>query len=319
MKKKIIPIISAILCATTLTACTDTDKKVSFSAYWYKNSNLPVLTTETLVYDVSFEEAAGTQSAGYDSIDYDGTYTTTLKRVQGENEIVYHYDTTLDVKVTFVVDGATKEETDKIVSHVEFTGETDGFSPIKSTKTIENHSPINGATTERYCEYAAYTVTTVYDNDGKGGKCTIVNNDNEASQTKSFEIETDEYTYLDNEQLVFALRGVNPSVSSSPVFLVYDAFKNSVYNIKATYGSVVTGKDFQFNKNGAAFNDSVDYYAVSLAIDSDMPGTSQTVWVAKTTDAQKNSHRNAILRIETPLYYSMGTMIYQLTDATFAE
>ena len=50
-----------------------------------------------------------------------------------------------------------------------------------------------------------------------------------------------------------------------------------------------------------------------------MPGTSQTVWVAKTTDAQKNSHRNAILRIETPLYYSMGSLVYELKDATFAE
>lgn len=315
MKKKIIPIISAILCATTLAACTDTDKKVSFSAYWYKNANLPVLTTETLVYDVSFNEAAGTQSAGYDSIDYDGTYTTKLYL---KND-VYYYDTTLDVKVTFVVDGVTKEETDKVVSHVEFTRETDGFSPIKSVKTIENHSPINGATAETYCSYAAYSVTTVYDSDGKGGKCTIVNSDNDASQTKSFDIDTEEYTYLDNEQLVFALRGINPSVSASPVFLVYDTFKNANYNINATFGSVVTGKDFKFTKNGAEFNDSIDYYAVKLAIDADMPGTAQTVWVAKTTDAQKNSHRNAILRIETPLYYSMGTLVYELKDATFAE
>ena len=315
MKKKIIPVISAILCATTLVACTDVDKKVSFSAYWYKNANLPALTTETLVYDVNFLEAAGTQSAGYDSIDYDGTYTTKL---QLKND-VYYYDTTLDVKVTFVVDGTPKEETDKVVSHVEFTRETDGFTPIQSVKTIENHSPINGATTEKYCSYAAYSITTVYDANGKGGKCTIVNNDNDASQTKSFDIDTEEFTYLDNEQLLFALRGVNPSVSASPVFLVYDAFKNANYNINATFGSVVTGKNFKFNKNGTEFNGSIDYYAVNLAIDADMPGTSQTVWVAKTTDAQKNSHRNAILRIETPLYYSMGSLVYELKDATFAE
>lgn len=317
MKKKIIPILSAILCATTLVACSDTDKKVSFSGYWYKDINvLPTKQqTETLVYDVSFTEAAGTQSAGYDSIDYDGTYTTTLKRVSEG----YQYTTLLDVTVSFVIDGEVMTETDKVSSTVTFTTETDGFRPIASEKTLVNHAPINNATKETYCTASNYTITTVYDNDGEGGKCTIVNNENEADQTKSFEIDADEYTYLDNEQLLFALRGVNPSVSASPSFLVYDAFKDSVYNINAAYGSAVTGKSFTFNKNGAAHTGTVDYYAVSLSIDAEMPGTSQTIWVAKTTNAQSNTYRNVILRMENPLYYSMGTLVYELTDATFAE
>ena len=314
MKKKFIPVVSALLCTAMLTACVDTDKKISFSAYWYNDVNTSVPTTETLVYDVSFEQAAGTKSAGYDAIDYDGTYTTKLRL---ENNL-YYYETTLDIKVTFTVDGEEKVETDKVKSSVVFKNETNGFMPVQSVKEIQTHSPINGATTETYYSYANYTVTTIYDGDDDG-KCTIVNNENDAKQTKSFDIETDEYTYLDNEQLIFALRGVNPSVSATPVFLVYDAFKNAVYNIKATYGSVITGKEFNFKKKGTAVKETIDYYAVNLAIDDDMPGTAQTVWVAKTTKATNNKYRNVILRIVSPLYYSMGTLVYELADADFAD
>ena len=328
--KKLISILALVLGASILTACSDAGKKTAFSGYWYQNAATPEVgvqrTDETLVYDVSFTAGSGLKSAGYE-LDYNGEYTTTLSIQTVEGKTVYHYDTKLAVNVTYIYQGKTETKQDEVTSHVEFETATNGLRPIRSEKTIKNHSPKNSASSLESCySVVNYTVTTEYNSSASGGSCTVVNLDakENGSKKSSFSVK-DEYTCLDNEQLFFALRGVNPSVSSSPSFSVYDAFKRSVLTVKASYGSKVEGKEFKFNKYNAAesaFKENkanIDYYPVSVAIDADMPGTTQTVWVAATKNSQSNDNRNVILRMENPLYYSLGTLTYTLKSAQFSN
>lgn len=328
--KKLISIFALAMSACMFTACSNVSKKTAFSGYWYQNAATPEVgvqrTDETLVYDIDFEAGSGLKNAGYE-MDYNGEYTTTLSIRTVDGKTVYHYDTKLLVDVTYIYQGKSETKQDEVTSHVEFETAINGLRPIRSEKAIKNHSPKNSASSLAGCySVVNYTVKTEYNSSVSGGSCTVVNLDakENGSKKSSFSVK-DKYTCLDNEQLFFALRGVNPSVSSSPSFSVYDAFKRSVLTVKTSYGKKVEGKEFKFNKYNAAeaaFKETkanIDYYPVSVSIDADMPGTTQTVWVAATKNAQANENRNVILRMENPLYYNLGKLTYTLKSAQFSN
>ena len=60
MKKKSLASVTALLLtAGILCACTESNYKVTFKDYWFADANVPTASTETLVYDVSFEKSKG--------------------------------------------------------------------------------------------------------------------------------------------------------------------------------------------------------------------------------------------------------------------
>ena len=136
--------------------------------------------------------------------------------------------------------------------------------------------------------------------------------------TSNFSIDTKKYTYLDNEQLLFALRGLDPSSTSAPKFLVYNAFADVVQTIKVSFSSE-TGEDFEIVKNGTTVKDTIPYYSADVSIDSKNPGATQTAWLAKAIDPSVNTYRNVVLRLEAPLSYNLGTLVYKLKSANFSR
>lgn len=315
-RKTIISLSSILLGATMLTACTSNSSRVTFKDYWYEDANVSTQSEEVLVYDVTMEAGLALSSRGYKLSYSNGTYTSTLK-ASGD---YYEYNTSLTIDVTFTKGEESITKTDTTISYVKFK-KSALLQPIEMRKEIKNHTPVNssGSTIESCYAEIDYTVDVKYSGSPSNGTATVVNNKTEKTKTHSFDIDQKKYTYLDNEQLLLALRAINTSVTTSPYFIVYAPFSKSVQTIKADYESKVEGTEFSFTRNGVAFKDTITYYPVKISIEADMPGNKQTAWIAKTTKADSNEHRNVLLRLKTPLAYNLGSLIYTLKSATFSK
>ena len=79
------------------------------------------------------------------------------------------------------------------------------------------------------------------------------------------------------------------------------------------------GGEFTFTLDGSDAKKAINYVPFSVSISSDNPGATQTVWIAKTEDPLKNTYRNVILRLETPIAYGAGSLVYELTSGEFAK
>lgn len=308
--KKILSAIALTLCVATLTACAGANEKITFKEYWLEDANVtPATVLETLEYKVEFKKASGI-SDDY-TVDYqNGVYTTKLSLTGDE----YLYETSLNIDVIYTVGTQTVTKNDSLVSWVKFK-KTAKLQPIASHKEIVNHSPESGSTIDTCFILYDYTVDTTYNENGLGGKSVIVNNATQAKLEQSFTME-DKYTCLDNEQLLFALRGLSQSTSSASVS-VYAPFSGVVQSIDLTYSSLQKGTEFTFQKGESQVKQVINYYPVSVKINAKLPGETQTVWIAETTNAQANAFRNVILQLETPISYNLGSLVYKLQSANF--
>ena len=323
-RKTIISLTSFILGATMLTACTSNASRVTFKDYWYEDANVSTQAEEKLVYDITMEEGLRLESRGYTLSYSNGEYTTTLiGKNDGKygNFEYYEYTTSLTIDVTFSMknqDPITK--TDTTTSTIIFK-KSALMQPIKMHKEIFNHAPTTsaGATPETCYTEVNYTVDVEYNETPTRGMATVVNRKTEKTTQHAFDTNQKKYTYIDNEQLLLALRAINTSVTTAPNFVVYAPFTKAVQTIKATYETKVEGTVFNFKRNGVDFEDTITYYPVKISIDAEMPGATQTAWIAKTTKADSNEHRNVLLRLRTPIGYNLGTLVYTLKSADFSK
>lgn len=314
--KKLISCLALTLCATTLTACMKMDKHVSFSYYWYQDADIPTSSAETLVYDVHFKQSSGI-SQNF-TVDYKGTMTTVLSKA---DEDKFRYESNLVMDVTYTLNGEQTTLQDTVYSWVEFKNDK-ALSPIASHKEIVNHSPVNAtvdALDKCYVKYA-YTLDTTYADDLSSGSTKLVNNETEDAKNNTFELEN-KLTVIDNELLLLALRGINPATYPNPSFAVYAPFTNAVQTVKASFSTKEEGTEFTFKKDLEEEKKSrvINYRAATLSIDDKNPGQSQTAWIAETSDFKSNTYRNVILRLETPISYNLGTLVYELSSAEFSK
>ena len=321
--KKILSLIAGLASVTLLASCTNVSNRVTFSENWNTDpTHSTPSVTETLKYKVSFEKLSGLDAVNYD-LDYsNGTYTAKLTPLPDKSG--YEYKTTLTIDVTYSLGESTKTETDTMTSTVVFKSSGSSLQPISSVKEMLCHSPLNAESASKiedcYSKYE-YTIATNYEPDLSKGKTVITNlaaTENNVI-TKEFEIEDEKNTYLDNEQLLFALRGVSPSLNSAPAFLVYAPFTSAVQTIKSSFSATTSKTSFSFNRNEVPVTKEISYREVSVSIDSKTPGATQTVWIAeKGSDPQNNENRNIILKMSTPISYNFGTLVYELSEETFS-
>ncbi len=319
MKRKSVVALSTLLIASSLLAsCGGGSNKVSFGAYWYKNSSVSsdVGVVETLTYNVSFDPKSGV-SKNY-NLDYaNGEYVTTFGLVEENGKTFYRLSSSLTIDVTYTFNNSDVTFTDTTVSIVDFE-KNNALTPIKSEKHIVSHSPLNQnekSDVSGCYSLVDYSVSVVYN--GASGVSTIVNNRSESTKTHEFEIrDADDYTYIDNEQLYLALRGLQP-VSAPSSLLVYAPFSKAVQEIQVAFGSKQTGGQFTYVKNDAteATKNTMDYYDVTIGLSGQNPGSPQTIRIAATSDPKMNTNRNVILSISTPLSYNLGTLKYELKSA----
>lgn len=315
--KKFLAITSLCLGASIFSACSTPVNIVTFNEYWKKNADANTSVLEVLEYKISHEAESGLTDA-YSVAYANGTYTTTLSLSNGN----YHYETELEIQVTFTLGDKTETFTDKVISKIDFERAANNLRPIRSEKTIDNHTPLNVSEAFELSDCYAnvhYTLETVYEDDLSEGTTKLTNHNAEnAVQEKTFEINDKKARYLDNEQLYLAMRAVNPSSFSAPKILTYAPFTGVVQNINANFSSSDEGATFEFTRNDVPFKDVINYREVTLEIDAKNSGSTQTLWIA-TTQSGTNKNRNLILKIETPLSYGMGSLVYSLVSETYTE
>ncbi len=330
MKGKFISSCAAVLLtASIFTACAGTSQKVIFSSNWQADNTVQNnQLTETLEYAVSFEKSSS-NTTGYD-VDYqNGKYTTKLSTEQLDGKTIYVYETSLNIEVIFDYNGEQTEPLkDSVHTLVKFEKADQALRPIFSQKTVVSHSPDNSASSLESCFDENTYVTTITYNPDYSGESLIVytyqEDKNGEKETKTYEdknsfaLDTEKFTCLDNEQLAFALRGINPSLNSSAKFNVYSPYVKAPQSVKATFNTA-TSADFSFTRNGTAIKETIEYYPVSVVLNEKNEGATQTVWIAKSTSIQANTYRNVILKLEQPLSYGLGSLVYTLQSATFSN
>lgn len=326
MKKKLFAILAATLAGTTLSlcACTSGDSKIIFKNYWNVNteytSNEPI--DETLVYDVSFDAS---DNLPY-GLDYEGTYTTTLYRSQ--NSETYTFTSTLDVTVSFTVNGVTETKEDKVVTEVVFykAGGTDNLRPVSSHKTLVSHSPVytSSSSIEDCYHYYQYEFTTTY-TDGKG-VCDAVRTfpakegEEEKTVAKSytFGASSSKRTVLDNEQFPVAFRAM-PAGTSAKVQM-FNPFLGYSQNYSVSLSDETKEKTVNYTLNGNPKNGSVKYNTASISVAGTTSGMPQQAEIAATTDGKNNLSRNVMLYYSAPVSYNshyLGALEYNLISATY--
>ena len=310
--KKLAPVLALALCVSALSGCTG-KQQVSFNRFWQQNSLLtkePI--HETLVYDVSFESGSGLDKMGYGLSYENGVYKTVLTSEEVDGKIVYTYTTELTISATYTLGTESETVNDRVYSESKFYGAE--LKPISSKKEIVSHSPASGGSMLEVNDcYDAFDYTVSID---YATNKSVVTAKGETPVERSFEIDDDKYSYLDNEQILFALRGISSGVNSAKV-LAYSPFAGTVQTVAWTFAQEASAK-FTFEKNGEEISPTITYRPVSIVLDEKNPGATQTAWIAKTTNDQNNTYRNVMLKLQTPLSYSLGTLVYTLNSATYA-
>lgn len=325
-KKKFYSIVALALCGSILTACGNTDNTVVFTPYWNSNINAPETDAhQTFEYKVEFKKGVGAE--GDYLLDYtNGKYKTELSMEKLENgTYVYSFATTFSVDATYTFNNGSELQTftanDTTETLVKFhLTKQYRLRPISSYKKITGTTPLYNIDYEKLEDCYSkldYTIQTSYAEDGKSGLSEVshVEDGKTIEDSKTFKI-GDKYSYLDNDQLLFAIRGINPQEKSAAKFYVYAPFSEVVQKIKVNFFSPV-GEDFTFKINGTEKKQTIHYYPVSIGIDAKNAGETQTAWYASYKD--NAALRNVMLRLEIPLHYSLGSFVYTLENANFGD
>lgn len=317
--KKLISIPALLLCGAILTSCNVGNQKITFIEYWKSDSLSSETVKEKLVYDVVVENLSKDAFVNYQN----GVYTSELTSATQNDTIVYTLKTSLTIEAVYTYGEESVTFQDSVSSETVFDR---ALAPISSHKEIVCNTPTNPSLEISKLSDCYTYFKSVSDIAYEGNKAVTslyleTKDDNgeirSSTQTPSVEIDDKKYTYLDNEQLLLSLRGIDPASTSSGKVLAYSPFVSAVQTIKFNYGSQ-TGGEFSFTKNGTALSqETIQYYPVTLQIDAKNSGNAQTVWIAKATSAGKNTYRNVMLRLQSPISYGIGTLVYTLKTAEF--
>ncbi len=319
--KKLLTLVSAGLCTVLFASCSG-GSSTTFSANWYANTSTNTVvegTNETLTYSVSMKEESSSNTS-YSIFYTDGSYTTTLTAETKDGELVYSYQTKLTISVQYTYESEVSEKfKDVVTSKVLFKNTKSGLQPLRSEKNVESHSPTQSSSSLLGCyTYYKYSFVIDYENNCTSGKTTFTDLSKEEPVEKKRDFSIgDKYTYIDNEELLFAFRGV--SLASAQQVQTYNASTKSVQPVKLSPSSSET-EEFNFVMNGKEGKKAIEYYPVSISIVDEYPGATQTAWYAKPSDkSSSNTYRNVLLRLETPIFYNLGTLVYELKTADFTS
>lgn len=312
---------------TLLSACSG-GTPLSFTANWYRNTALGGSvndTLEELTYEVSFTPAENDSSF---SVEYDtGTYTTRLINANialsdGSTKEGYIYATELTISGRYRLGSEVSEDfSDRVSSSVSFLPVTDGLKPVKSEKEVLSTSPIVSLpeTLEGAFETYHYTYDVSYDAALTTATAvyTDLNAETPAPETREYAIDGTT-TYLDNEQILFALRGL--SLSSVATFRTVNSVMGIVTEVStgtSTTGPTSLKESVDFTMDGTAVKTEIDAVQVPIIYQSTPSGQQQDLVYAATTDTNNNTYRNVLLRMEVPVLQSLGTLVYRLKEAAF--
>lgn len=304
---------------------------MTFEANWYGNTSITTSisgTEETLTYSVT-HSGSGNK---YYSVSYgESTYTVNLTNATysygdgTQSENAYLLTGTLRMNVTYTVGEKSESYADEVTSKVYFSTVDNALRPMYSYKEFSCHSP----TTEAPASYAEavkyyhYSFETKYDSSLSTATLSYKKlSDDESSlsdSTADYNISSSSYTYLDNEELLFAIRGMTVSSSSSSVVRVLNASRSIVQEIKITNNGSSTGV-YKFDMGDGVPEDgySITANEITILANTVQSGNAQTAYYA-VASSDGNTYRGVMLSLSSDLPYSLGTLTYTLEKASFTS
>ncbi|MGN1077485.1 MAG: hypothetical protein ACI4ST_03125, partial [Candidatus Gallimonas sp.] len=323
MKKKRIAGLFLLAPLALLTACGGGNNGLALTANWHKNTGTRdniTGTEETLEYSVAFVKSTDT---GAFTLDYEnGTYTTRLSAVidsELSSTQIYRYETELKISVKFSLNGVESETyEDSVKTDAYFMTVADSLRPVRCVKEVVSTTPLTTSsspraklednfTTFRYKTETTYNeelssatvVTTSYTTEEtENGDGTVTETEKESVSEKKVKL-SGKYTYFDNDQILFALRGLDMTAAST--FQTIDP--QTRQEVKAGMSSAPSAISYSaaFTMGGTAVEETIDAYQVSIGYNTSNPGQGQTlVYAKKSEDANNNVYRNVLLRMEAP-------------------
>lgn len=341
MKKKFLGAIALALATLAFTSCGGGATGSTYAGtFWNKDPIADVSPIkETLKYRVSVEGKDGDWGGSkYESAltftpdEIHSSYVTELTLSEdGKN---YVYTTTLTISGEYVSgDKKSKVENDTIETRTEFKGFNDGFTPIKSVRTVKSTAPgING-------EKIEYVATTVYEGTTATSSIDILSDNADAAFKKRAEndIKVKKYNkkaYIDNDLMILMFRNFKYDTSTSYSFRTIDVVSGE---LKSVTGAIKTRGDqnsktsaqavtptfpYQVNKcslNGRTTFDNVTFSASEIVFQ--MTGkfaqTIAKVYYGSTAGDNKNC-RHAPIVIMQP-FASIGILKLTLESAAFGQ
>lgn len=325
MKKKNLTAFLLLAPLALAAACSAGIQHVEIQANWYRNTALGVdiaNTRETLEYDVALSES--TPHNGLSAEYTNGVYTMTLTNAHialenGAMEEGYVLETSLSVDAKFTFQGtSTSTLRDEVTTRVEFLSVRDNLRPVSSTKTAHTHVP-NDAPQSAESVYTEYDYTYEVKYNDALTKATVTYTDritNAEPNVREIEIEGNT-TFLDNEQIFFAMRGMN--LTSAISFRTINPTMRSVQTVGLREAAKEVTESVSFERDGQPYSDSaLAAYEVRIGYGGNVGQGMRAVFAKKTSD-NDNVNRNVPLRMEYAVIRSLGTMRYTLKKATFAQ
>lgn len=310
-----------------LSGCGGVTPTLTFNANWYKRTDLNANIEETLErleYAVSFDPVRSEN--GFQLSYTDGVYKTELKndnvRTDGGLKFGYLLTSELNIKVSFSLNGKQSEVfEDRVYTEARFLSAAEGLAPVSSFREVSSHVPYTDLPLALEACYNVYhyTYETTYDDAGTVAKTvyTDLNAPNEAPVERTYEIDGDG-TFLDNEQILFALRGLD--LAPKTTFRSINSVTGRVQDVVLSNVSDCPEEhlDWSFETQGRQINTAeVGGVSVTIAYSGSNSGLPQVAVYAKKSDPLSNTYRNVLLELNVPVSYSLGTLRYRLSQATF--
>lgn len=318
--KRLLPL-TLLLPLAMLGGCGGGTVNVSFSANWYANTATTSLTdtSETLEYDITFQPSENRDYAlsfgkgSFTSVLTDETYSYP----DGGQERVYKLHSEQHITGKYALSGTEGEPFEATsVSDVWFLGVRDNLRPVKSEKEVHNFAPVALPTTEKMSEETHFKYTIVYNKECTEAEFTLDDLLTEEEGTTQ-KISVTPSRFVDNEEILFALRGVDPTVQTALNSI--DPQTKRVVGLQM--GTVPTAKTeaVKFMRNGVLVDATIDAYEIRLGYNSSYPGPTRILTYAARTGTGNNLYRNVLLRFVSPAMNDFGDFTYTLASATFNE
>lgn len=353
MKKKLAAVCALLACIFAFAACSSR-VTVSLGRNWQTNTSGGYDSSfyEQLTYDVRYEQQDGDSSTGLYYANVSGTYTVTTQadsyyRAADDLTVnqAYRIDSVLTVSasivdqngnVVYAFGGDSGVPADIRTSTVWFRDTSEEALPLESSTQVYLHMPAQSGNIAIY----SYTTSIVYNTDAAGATVTMTDTSDTVtenadganervfvgsfeSSTENFSDLTEDYSVFDNEQLMFAGRGLTFTADSSNTVAVVSASALRIPAAVTLSCSEVAERSYSFNFDGQALSEQTIATCVvnfSLSGEKDNTGTTHTVdYANRSTNASANTFRNLPLRITTNLSYVMGSFLYVLTSANYTE
>lgn len=320
--KKIV--FAALLAAMplALAACGTGASPLVLESNWYKNTSLGDNiegTYEELVYSVATGES--TPRDGFSAEYRDGVYTTklTIANLQLDNSTREGYvlETTLSVGLVFTAGGENSPVfTETATSRVEFLPVSTRLSPVKSEREVHCHAPASYASSVENC-YTEYHYKYTVEYDDALTKAQVTYTDilgKKEPQTTEYALKGNS-TYLDNEEIMFALRGV----SGFSTFRTFNTTMRTVQNVSLRANTQEANRTISYLRNGEQFTkEDAPTYEMTIGYGDGVGVDAKLLYAGKTLSAD-NESRNVLLSMDLPVLGSLGTIRYTLKEATFND